>query len=228
MKKILLVDDEPDIVEFLRYNLENEGFEVATAENGEEAMEKLNFSPDLIIMDIMMPKMDGYEACSQIRKIKGFERTPIMFLTAKSGEADEVKALELGAVDFVKKPISPSLLIARVRSNIRKSEIVDLSGNDPIYSIGPLTIDRQKFQVSLNGEEKIFARKEFELLLFLAKNPGTVFSREAILASVWGSDVFVVDRTVDVHVRKIREKLGNAADMIETIKGVGYRFRENL
>ncbi len=228
MKKILLVDDEPDIVEFLRYNLENEGFEVATAENGEEAMEKLNFSPDLIIMDIMMPKMDGYEACSQIRKIKGFERTPIMFLTAKSGEADEVKALELGAVDFVKKPISPSLLIARVRSNIRKSEIVDLSGNDPIYSIGSLTIDRQKFQVSLNGEEKIFARKEFELLLFLAKNPGTVFSREAILASVWGSDVFVVDRTVDVHVRKIREKLGNAADMIETIKGVGYRFRENL
>ncbi|HEX2868863.1 MAG TPA: response regulator transcription factor [Ignavibacteriales bacterium] len=226
--KILLADDEKDIVEFLEYNLASEGFDVITAYDGKEAIEKLSYKPDLIILDVMMPKFDGYEVCRQIRKIEQFQNTPVIFLTAKSSEADEIKGLELGADDFIGKPISPKKLVARVKSNLRKSEVQTPEGptseNSPIKA-GPLVIDREKYEVTLEGEQIVFPRKEFEILSYLAGQPGKVFGREAILRDIWGQDVFVVDRTIDVHIRKIREKLSGYADMIETIKGVGYRFK---
>lgn len=226
-KKILLVDDEKDIVEFLQYNLELEGFEVITAYDGEAALNKLIENPDLIILDIMMPKLNGFEACKRIRMTKNFENTPIIFLTAKSSETDEIKGLELGASDYIQKPISPKKLIARVNTNFRKSdEAPQEIKHEPVkISIGPLHIDREKYVVYVNGNETIFPRKEFEVLYYLANNPGRVFSRDKILKEIWGTDVFVVDRTVDVHIRKIREKLNNYSDLIETVKGVGYRFK---
>jgi two-component system alkaline phosphatase synthesis response regulator PhoP len=226
MKKILLVDDEQDIVEFLKYNLEQENFEVIVGANGEEALVKLKEDPDLIILDIMMPKMDGFETCKQIRGQKKFENTPVIFLTAKAGEVNEIKGLELGASDYIQKPISPKKLIARVKSNLRKSEILSSAKTEPIrIKYGPIDINREKYEVFIDGDKKVFPRKEFEVLYFLVNNPGRVFGREVLLKEVWGSDVFVVDRTVDVHVRKIREKLGKYSDIIETVKGVGYRLK---
>ncbi len=222
--KILLVDDEKDIVEFLEYNLVQEGFEVITANDGIEAIQKMNEKPDLIVLDIMMPKLDGYEVCKRIRENKAYTEIPVIFLTAKGAETDEIKGLELGASDFIKKPISPKKLIARVNSNLRKSSKDEVSLPVKIQ-IGPLIIDREKYVIHINGNETVFPRKEFELLYFLANNPGKVFSRDALLKTVWGVDVYVVDRTVDVHVRKIREKLEEFSDLIETIKGVGYRFK---
>jgi two-component system, OmpR family, alkaline phosphatase synthesis response regulator PhoP len=224
--KILLVDDEQDIVEFLHYNLVQEGFDVITAYDGEEALRRMRENPDLVILDIMMPKMDGYEVCAKIRKIKDHEKTPVIFLTAKAAEADEVQGLNLGADDFIKKPISPNKLVARVKANLRKIE--NLEGNrekELKISIGPLFIDRESFKIFVNDEEIVFPKKEFEILAYLASNPGKVYPREKLLAEIWGADIFVVERTVDVHVRKIREKLGDFADLIETIKGVGYRFK---
>ncbi|MCU7498156.1 MAG: response regulator transcription factor [Bacteroidota bacterium] len=229
--KILLADDEKDIVEFLEYNLALEGFDVITAYDGKEALEKLSQKPDLIILDVMMPKFDGFEVCRQIRKNEQFSTTPVIFLTAKSTEVDEIKGLELGADDFIGKPISPKKLVARVKSNLRKSELQASegtslpAGENPVIKIGPLEINRDKYEVLLEGETIIFPRKEFEILSYLASKPGKVFGREAILHDIWGTDVLVVDRTIDVHIRKIREKLTDYADMIETIKGVGYRFR---
>lgn len=225
MKKILLVDDEKDIVEFLKYNLEQENFEVVVGYNGEEALDKLNQRPDLILLDIMMPKMDGYEVCRRIRSTKGFENTPVIFLTAKSGETDEIKGLEIGASDYIQKPISPKKLVARVNSNLRKYEDSAAASGPIKINIGPLEIDKEKYVISVDGDKKIFPRKEFELLYYLANNPGRVFSRETLLKDVWGADVYVVDRTVDVHIRKIREKLQNHSELIETVKGVGYRFK---
>ncbi len=226
MKKILLVDDEQDIVEFLKYNLEKEDFEVIVGSNGEEALNKLSENPDLIILDIMMPKMDGFETCRQIRDIKNFEHTPIIFLTAKTGEVNEIKGLEIGASDYIQKPISPKKLIARVKSNIRKAEIIASPKTEPIkFKHGPIDINRERYEVFIEGEKKIFPRKEFEILFFLINNPGKVFGREVLLKEVWGSDVYVVDRTVDVHMRKIREKLGKHSELIETVKGVGYRLK---
>jgi two-component system, OmpR family, alkaline phosphatase synthesis response regulator PhoP len=226
MKKILLVDDEKDIVEFIQYNLEQEGFKVIAAYNGSEALKYLSENPDLIILDIMMPEMNGYDVCKKIRSTAGFEYTPIVFLTAKSGEMDEILGLELGANDYIQKPISPRKLIARVKSNMRSLEYAkDDKSQQKQIAIGPLAIDREKYTISVDGKEKIFPRKEFELLFFLARNPGKVFSREYLLKDIWGSNVYVVDRTVDVHIRKIREKLGKFANLIETVKGVGYRFK---
>jgi len=225
MKKILLADDEHDIVEFLQYNLKQEGFNVITAYDGAEALKKISENPDLIILDIMMPRMDGYEVCKRIRATNGYEHTPIIFLTAKSGEVDEIKGLELGASDYIQKPISPRKLIARVKANLRSAEREEGKAGPAKIKAGPLTIDRDKYEVSINGEKRILPRKEFEVLYYLANNPGRVFSRETILKDVWGQDVYVVDRTVDVHIRKIREKLDTYADLIETIKGVGYRFK---
>lgn len=222
--KVLLVDDEKDIVEFLQYNLEQEGFEVLTAFDGINALTQLSENPDLIILDIMMPGMDGFEVCRRIRNIKEFYDTPVIFLTAKSSESDEIIGLELGASDFIRKPISPKRLIARVKSNLRKTSSGETGGVTKIKT-GYLVIDRDKYIVTVAGNEKIFPRKEFEILFFLANNPGRVFSREALLKEIWGADVLVVDRTVDVHIRKIREKLDKYSDMIETIKGVGYRFK---
>ncbi len=221
--KILLVDDEKDIVEFLQYNLEQEGFEVISANDGLEAINKVSEKPDLIILDVMMPKMDGFEAFKKIRQIPGFESKPIIFLTAKSGELDEVKGLEIGADDYIQKPISPKLLVARVKSNLRKIQGGELENS--VYKIGPISIDRDQFKIYVDGVSLVFPKKEFEILAYLSKNPGRVFPREKILLDVWGSDIFVVERTIDVHVRKIREKLGKYADLIETVKGVGYRFK---
>jgi len=226
MKKILLVDDEKDIVEFLKYNLELENFEVIVGYNGEEALNKLTENPDLIVLDIMMPKLDGFETCKKIREKKEFENTPVIFLTAKSGEANEIKGLELGASDYIQKPISPKKLIARVKSNLRKTEYSIHQQSDPIkIKYGPININKEKYEVHIDGDKKIFPRKEFEVLYFLVNNPGKVFGREVLLKEIWGADVFVVDRTVDVHIRKIREKLDKYADLIETVKGVGYRLK---
>ena len=225
MKKILLADDEKDIVEFLQYNLKQEGFDVITAYDGLETLEKIKETPDLILLDIMMPKMDGYEVCKKIRTTKGFEHTPIIFLTAKAGEVNEIKGLELGASDYIQKPISPRKLIARVKANLRSSGKYEGKKSPPRVTIGPLMIDKEKYEVSIEGKIKIFPRKEFEVLYYLANNPGRVFGREILLKDVWGPEVYVVDRTVDVHIRKIREKLGDYSDLIETVKGVGYRFK---
>jgi len=227
-QKILLVDDEKDIVEFLKYNLEQEGFDVITAFNGLQAVELLKQNPDMVILDIMMPKMDGFEVCKSIRNSNDYKNLPVIFLTAKSSEVDEVLGLELGANDYIQKPISPKKLIARVKSNFRKvTTIVPQIEHLPIVKIGPLIIDRERYVVTVDNEERIFPRKEFELLYYLANNPGVVHSRESLLKNVWGSDVYVVDRTVDVHIRKIREKLEIFSHLIETIKGVGYRFKED-
>ncbi len=223
--KILLVDDEPDIVEFLQYNLLQEGFEVIAAFDGVKALEKMSEKPDLVILDIMMPKLDGYEVCKRIRANEEYKNTPVIFLTAKAGEVNEILGLELGASDYIQKPISPKKLIARVKSNLRKTDVKGAKKEPQKIEIGPIKIDREQYVVYLNGDEKIFPRKEFEVLYYLANNPGRVFSRDALLKDVWGADVYVVDRTVDVHIRKIREKLGEYADLIETVKGVGYRFK---
>jgi two-component system, OmpR family, alkaline phosphatase synthesis response regulator PhoP len=223
--KILLVDNENDIVEFLQYNLEKEGFDVIPAYDGMEALEKIKHKPDLVILDIMMPKLDGFEVYKKIRENNRYKDIPIIFLTAKSGEIDEIKGLELGASDYIQKPISPKKLIARVKSNLRKSESAIQKSQPTRIAIGPLLIDKEKYTVHLNNKQIVYPRKEFEILYFLANNPGRVFSRDTLLKEVWGPDIYVVDRTVDVHVRKIREKLGKFSDMIETIKGVGYKFR---
>ena len=225
MKKILLVDDEKDIVEFLNYNLKQEGFDVITAYDGIETLTKIKENPDLIILDIMMPKMDGFEVYRKIRGINGFENTPIIFLTAKSGEVDEIKGLELGASDYIQKPISPRKLIARVKANLRSQGKSDIITVPKKVKIGPLQIDKDKYEITIDGKIKIFPRKEFEVLYYLANNPGRVFNREVLLKDVWGPDVYVVDRTIDVHIRKIREKLGGYSNLIETVKGVGYRFK---
>jgi two-component system alkaline phosphatase synthesis response regulator PhoP len=225
MKKILLVDDEKDIVEFLNYNLKQEGFDVITAYDGIETLTKIKENPDLIILDIMMPKMDGFEVYRKIRGINGFENTPIIFLTAKSGEVDEIKGLELGASDYIQKPISPRKLIARVKANLRSQGKSDIITAPKKVKIGPLQIDKDKYEITIDGKIKIFPRKEFEVLYYLANNPGRVFNREVLLKDVWGPDVYVVDRTIDVHIRKIREKLGSYSSLIETVKGVGYRFK---
>jgi two-component system alkaline phosphatase synthesis response regulator PhoP len=223
--KILLVDNENDIVEFLQYNLEKEGFEVIPAYDGIEALERIKQKPDLIILDIMMPKLDGFEVYKKIRENNQYKDIPIIFLTAKSGEIDEIKGLELGASDYIQKPISPKKLIARVKSNLRKSESAIQKNQPTKITIGPLLIDKDKYTVHLNSKQIVYPRKEFEILYFLANNPGRVFTRDTLLKEVWGPDIYVVDRTVDVHVRKIREKLGKFSVMIETIKGVGYKFR---
>ncbi|MBX3007469.1 MAG: response regulator transcription factor [Melioribacteraceae bacterium] len=224
--KILLADDEKDIVEFLKYNLEEEGFNVITAYDGKEALEKLSQKPDLILLDIMMPRMDGYEVCSKIRAMNEFNNVPIIFLTAKVAEIDEVHGLNIGANDFIKKPISPKTLIARLKANLRKKESESPEPEVISISIGPLEINREKYTVELNGKSIVLPKKEFEILSFLSSNPGKVFPREKILGEIWGDDIFVVERTIDVHVRKIREKLGKYSDLIETIKGVGYRFKD--
>jgi two-component system, OmpR family, alkaline phosphatase synthesis response regulator PhoP len=227
--KILLVDDEKDIVEFIKYNLEKENYEVITAYDGEDALEKMPQHPDLVILDILMPKLTGYEVCKKIKADADYHNIPIIFLTAKTSEIDEILGLELGASDYIKKPISPQQLMARVKSNLRKFENKELSGLEPnkqIYKIKGLTIDTEKYIVKVNNIEKLFPKKEFDLLCFLVKNRGKIFNRESLLQNVWGMNAYVDARTVDVHIRKIREKLGDLADLIETKTGVGYKFRD--
>jgi len=228
MKKILLVDDEVDILEFLKYNLEQDNFEVLVSSNGKDALKKISQNPDLIVLDIMMPEMDGFELYQQIKTNKEYQDIPIIFLTAKSGETDEIKGLDLGASDYIQKPISPKKLIARIKSNLRKSEQSEKKSKKfENLKIGALEIDVEKFEVKVDSKKKFFPRKEFQLLYFLAQNPGKVINRETLLKEIWGNDVYVIDRTIDVHIRKIREKLGKHSELIETIKGVGYRFKHN-
>jgi two-component system, OmpR family, alkaline phosphatase synthesis response regulator PhoP len=227
--KILLVDDEKDIVDMVKYNLEKENYQVITAYDGEEALEKVAQLPDLIILDILMPKLNGYEVCKQIKANINYQNIPVIFLTAKTSEIDEILGLELGAGDYIKKPISIQQLVARVKSNLRKSHKSEPSGSNDkknIYIVNGITIDVEKYSVKVNNEEKIFPKKEFELLSFLIRNRGKVFSRESLLQQVWGANSFIDIRTVDVHIRKIREKLGKLSELIETKSGVGYKFKD--
>ena len=226
--KILIVEDERDIVEFLTYNLELENFTVIAAHDGEEGLKKMSEKPDIVLLDIMMPKMDGYEVCRRIRENKQTAKLPVIFLTAKSSEYDELRGLDLGANDYILKPVSPAKLVAKVKSTLRNVSNIGSDENETLTNVkmGPIEIDREKYTVSINSTEKVFPRKEFELLYYLISTPGTVYNRATLLRDVWGSDVFVVDRTVDVHIRKIREKLDEYQYLIETVKGVGYRFKE--
>lgn len=218
--KILLVDDEPDILEFMEYNLKKEGYNVLLAKNGAEAVEIAKKEiPQLIILDIMMPEMDGIEACRRIRDVKELEHILIAFLTARNEEYSQLAGFDVGADDYISKPIKPRILTSRIKALLRRT---NLSQEAPAVQIGNLKIDRESYLVYKNEEPISFPRKEFELLSLLTSKPGRVFTREDILARVWGSEIVVGDRTIDVHIRKIREKLGD--DTIKTIKGIGYKF----
>jgi len=227
-KKILVVDDEKDIVEMLKYNLEKEGYKVFTALNGTRALEQTQENkPDLILLDVMMPEMDGWEVCKRIMKDERTATIPVIFLTAKDSEVDEVVGLELGADDYIVKPISIRKLIARVKTALRREKTLETPGAavPEIIRIESLEINIPNYTVKIGKEEIILPKKEFETLVFLASHRGRVISREVLLNAVWGDNVVVVDRTVDVHIRKIREKLGKYGEYIETVKGVGYRFK---
>jgi len=219
-KKILIVDDEEDIVDLVKYNLENEGYKCYTAYNGIDAVSvAIKKVPDLILLDIMMPEMDGIEACRQIKRKTELHDTYVVFLTARGEEYSEVAGFEAGADDYITKPVKPRILTSRVKAILNRQK-----ENFAINQIqhGDLIINRDTFNVSLNGRNITFPKKEFELLFLLASKPDKVFRRETILSKIWGSDVSVVDRTIDVHIRKIREKVGD--NKIKTIKGVGYKF----
>lgn len=227
---ILLVDDEEDLLDLLEYALAREGYIVFTAADGVEGLRIAQAErPDLIVLDIMMPRMDGIELCRRLREDAHLRLTPVLMLTAKSDERDEIEGLEAGADDYLPKPTSPNLLVSRVRALLRRSERTESALTNQLR-VHDLLIDRDRYVVSRerDGEEESFRlpRKEFELLYFFASHPGKVFSREDLLNHVWGRDVYVVDRTVDVHVRKIREKLGS--EYVETVKGVGYRLSSDL
>lgn len=220
--RILLADDEPDILEIISYNLSKEGYEVFTASNGDEAIDKAKkLQPDLIILDIMMPKKTGVEVCAILRNQKLFNNTLIIFLTALNDEETQIKGLETGADDYITKPINPRVLVSRVHALFRRINKEE-DKNTPTEN--KINIDPEKFMVTINDAEIILAKKEFELLYLLASKPGRVFLRNEILENVWGADVIVGDRTIDVHIRKIRQKLN--MDCITTVKGVGYKFEQ--
>ncbi len=221
--KILVVDDEPDIVEFLSYNLRKEGFEVVTAQDGEEALEVARREkPDIILLDIMMPYLDGVEVCRLLRQEAEFRDTLIAFLTARNEDYSQIAALDVGGDDYITKPIRPRVLISRIKALLRRKERTAEGSSGHLIEAGDLKIDRERVLV-LRGEEEIsLAKKEFELLSLLASKPGKVFSRDEIYRKVWGTDVIVGNRTIDVHIRKLREKLGD--QYIKTIKGIGYKF----
>lgn len=221
--KILIVDDEPDIIELLEYNIKKEGYQVFTASDGAEAVNSSSKNnPDIILMDVMMPKMDGIEACRRIKE-KSENDPYIIFLTARSEEYTEIAAFDVGANDFISKPIKPRALLSRISSVIKR---IKKTGNqDSLIEISDIKIDRLSYTVFKNNIQLTLPKKEFEILFFLASNPEKVFSRDQILTKVWGTDVYVVSRTVDVHIRKLREKIGD--NLIKTIKGVGYKFSLN-
>lgn len=222
--KILVVDDEPDIVEILKYNLEKEGFEVVSAANGEEGIKVAEKEhPDLIILDIMMPEMDGVEVCRTLRGKKEFENTLVAFLTAREEDYSQIAALEVGGDDYITKPIRPRVLISRIKALFRRSGRNEISDDHvDLIKIADLVINKENVTVERNGESIELAKKEFELLNLLVSKPGKVFTREEIFNKVWGSDVIVGNRTIDVHIRKLREKIGD--NYIKTIKGIGYKF----
>lgn len=220
---ILVVDDERDLLDLIEYNLKKEGFKVLKAENGEEGISKAKeHKPDLILLDIMMPKMDGLEAVEIMRKDDDLKKTPIIFLTARSDEKTEIDGLNKGGDDYITKPISTTKLVSRIKAVLRRFDDSEQTANK--LEVHDLQIDKDRYIVLQEGNEFQLPRKEFELLFFLASRKGRVLDRQTLLNKVWGDNIYVVDRTVDVHVRKIREKLGD--HYIETVKGVGYRFKE--
>jgi two-component system alkaline phosphatase synthesis response regulator PhoP len=224
MHKVLVVDDEEPILELLKYNLEKGGYEVKTASDGARGVEiAKKFLPDLVLLDIMMPKMDGVETCRLIREQPELQKTFVVFLTARSEEYSEVAAFDVGADDYITKPIKPRALMSRISALFRR----DFKKTSPsnAITIGDLVIDRTSYTIKVKDKEINLPKKEFELLYFLAQNPNKVFSREDLLQNIWGSDVYVLARTVDVHIRKVREKIGE--EYISTVKGVGYKFSLN-
>ncbi|OUR94659.1 DNA-binding response regulator [Flavobacteriales bacterium 34_180_T64] len=219
--KILLVDDEPDILEIVGYNLSSEGYQIITAENGVEAVKKAKAEkPQLIILDVMMPEMDGIEACELIRKIPELSQTIITFLTARGEDYSQVAGFDAGADDYITKPIKPKVLVSKVKALLRRLKDEDSSVG--VLKIGSLIINREEYKITNHGKEILLPRKEFELLSLLAAKPGKVFKRDEILDKVWGSEVIVGGRTIDVHIRKLREKIGD--ESFKTVKGVGYKF----
>jgi two-component system, OmpR family, alkaline phosphatase synthesis response regulator PhoP len=219
--KILLVDDEKDILEIVGYNLSQEGYQISTASNGKEAIAKAKKElPQLIILDVMMPEMDGIEACENIRKIPELQNTIITFLTARSEDYSQVAGFDAGADDYIAKPIKPKVLVSKVKALLRR--LKDDSKTTTTLNVGNIEINREEYKIINNGQEIILPRKEFELFYLLATKPGKVFTREEILDKVWGNEVVVGGRTIDVHIRKLREKMGD--DFFKTIKGVGYKI----
>ena len=219
--KILLVDDEPDILEIVGYNLSQEGYQISTATNGREAVSKAKKEmPHLIIMDVMMPEMDGMEACENIRKIPELGNVIITFLTARSEDYSQVAGFDAGADDYITKPIKPKLLVSKVKALLRR--LKETEQNSETLNVGGIEINREEYKIIKGGIEIVLPRKEFELFYLLASKPGKVFKREEILDKVWGNDVIVGGRTIDVHIRKLREKIGD--EFFKTIKGVGYKF----
>ncbi len=221
--KILIVDDDPEIIEILNYNLINSGFITKSASNGLEAIKKANkFIPDIILLDVMMPEMDGIEACIKIREIKTLTNTRIIFLSARGEDFTQIAAFDAGADDYISKPVKPKILLKKISSIAKR---LDRNKNPiGILDLGEIIIDRESYIVTINNVEKNLPRKEFELLYLLATKPGKLFTREEIMLKVWGTDIFVGDRTIDVHIRKLRKKIGEK--YIKTTKGVGYKFKK--
>jgi two-component system, OmpR family, alkaline phosphatase synthesis response regulator PhoP len=226
--KILLVDDEKDILDMLKYNLEKEGYEVLTAHDGKKGLDQAQKHPDVIVLDTMMPEMDGREVCRHLKNDKTTANIPVLFLTAKGSEIDEVVGLELGADDYIIKPISIRKFLARIRVVVRRLEAgkYNLQNGRESIKIDHIEINARKYTVKIDGQGISLTKKEFETLLYLAQHRGQVITRDSLLNAIWGENVIVVDRTIDVHIRKIREKLGKYEGYIETVKGVGYRFKE--
>ncbi len=221
-ERILIVDDEPDILEFIAYNLKKEGYEAFTASDGGQALEMaVDCRPDLILLDIMMPVHDGVEVCRRLRAMPEFQQTVIAFLTAREEDYTQIAALDSGGDDFINKPIRPKVLLSRIKALLRRRSVIDADADQTDLG-GDLIIDRKSYQIILKGQPIELPRKEFELLQYLASKPGRVFKREEIYRHIWGPDVIVGNRTIDVHIRKIREKIG--VHYIKTVKGIGYRF----
>lgn len=221
--KVLIVDDDPEIIEILNYNLVNSGFITKSASNGLEAIKKANkFIPDIILLDVMMPEMDGIEACIKIREIKTLTNTRIIFLSARGEDFTQIAAFDAGADDYISKPVKPKILLKKISSIAKR---LDRNKNPiGILDLGEIIIDRESYLVTINKVEKNLPRKEFELLYLLATKPGKLFTREEIMLKVWGTEIFVGDRTIDVHIRKLRKKIGEK--YIKTTKGVGYKFKK--
>jgi two-component system alkaline phosphatase synthesis response regulator PhoP len=227
-KTILVVDDEKDIVELLSYNLSKEGFNIITARNGKEALQKIKSKPDLVILDVMMPEMNGLQVIQEMKKDKKTSSIPVLLLTAKGSETDEIVGLEVGADDYIVKPVKVGKIIARVHAALRRKEqaVNEALPQLDMIRIKDLVINVSSYTAQLGKQKLVLPKKEFETLVYLIRNRGRVVTRESLLNSVWGENIHVVDRTIDVHIRRIREKLGAYSEYIETVSGVGYRFKD--
>lgn len=222
--KILLVDDESDILDFLSFNLKRNGYNVETASNGEEALGKVeSFNPDLILLDMMMPEMDGIETCEKIREIDSGKHVLISFLTARGEDYSQIAGFDAGADDYILKPIKPKVLVSRVKALLKRGKNMSTSSSNSVLTVGRVEINSKNHEVKFDGEIIVLPRKEFKLLELLCSDPGAIFKREVIMDKIWGAEVVVGDRTIDVHIRKLREKLDETC--IKTVKGVGYKFK---